>query len=204
MNDQVIAAPAGKKSRRQGSDTRMRVLQVAANLFADRGYAAVGVNEIGEATGLGRGALYYHISSKEDLLYDITTAYMSDLISDGRAIAEAESDPVERVRALSRALMMTISEHLSEMTVCFRELHALTIERRRAVTGLHADYQAIWAAALTDGVIKGVYRPISSVVLKGLLGMYFYSFLWLDPRGPQNAADIGEQFGEVVLKAIRK
>ena len=147
MNEQITQPAAGKRASRQGSNTRLRVLQVAASLFADRGYSAVGVNEIGEATGLGRGALYYHISSKEDLLYDITTAYMSDLITDGRAIAETEADPVERIRALSRALMMTISEHLSEMTVCFRELHALTIERRRAVTGLHADYQAIWAAA---------------------------------------------------------
>lgn len=204
MTEQTTALRSEKKPRRQGADTRTRVLQVAAGLFADRGYAAVGVNEIGEATGLGRGALYYHISSKEDLLYDITTAYMGDLITDGTAIAAAETDPVERVRALSRALMMTISEHLSEMTVCFRELHALTIERRRAVTGLHADYQKIWSAALTDGVIKGVFRPISSVVLKGLLGMYFYSFLWLDPRGAQNAAEIGEQFADVVLKAVSK
>lgn len=204
MTGQMTAPPTEKKPRRQGADTRTRVLQIAAGLFADRGYAAVGVNEIGEATGLGRGALYYHISSKEDLLYDITTAYMGDLITDGAAIAEAETDPVERIRALSRALMMTISEHLSEMTVCFRELHALTIERRRAVTGLHADYQKIWAVALADGVVKGTFRPVSSVMLKGLLGMYFYSFLWLDPRGPQNAAEIGDQFADVVLRAARK
>lgn len=204
MNDQVTKVRDGKDDGRRGSGTRQKVLQTAAELFADRGYSAVGVNEIGEATGLGRGALYYHISSKEDLLYDITTAYMSDLIADGRAIADAETDPVERIYALSRALMMTISEHLSEMTVCFRELHALTDERRRAVTGLHSDYQAIWSMALADGVTKGVFKPIPSVLLKGLLGMYFYSFLWLTPRGPQNAADIGNSFADVVLKAVAK
>ncbi|WP_244513750.1 TetR/AcrR family transcriptional regulator [Devosia insulae] len=204
MNEQMTRPQADKGDGRKVSPTRLKVLQVAANLFADRGYSGVGVNEISEATGLGRGALYYHISSKEDLLYDITTAYMSDLITDGRAIADAETDPVERVRALSRALMMTISEHLSEMTVCFRELHALTDERRRAVTGLHSDYQAIWAMALADGLTKGVFKPTPSVVLKGLLGMYFYSFLWLTPRGPQNAADIGNAFADVVLNSVRK
>lgn len=202
MAGDPLAKTADKAER--VSPTRMKVLQVAAELFADRGFSGVGVNEIGAATGLGRGALYYHISSKEDLLYDITTAYMSTLIQDGRAIAEAETDPVERVYALSRALMMTISEHLSEMTVCFRELHALTAERRRAVTGLHSDYQAIWSAALADGVTKGVFKPTPSVVLKGLLGMYFYSFLWLTPRGPQNAADIGNSFADVVLNSVRK
>ena len=192
-----------QKSDRKSSATRQKVLQVAASLFADRGYSGVGVNEIGEATGLGRGALYYHISSKEDLLYDITTAYMSDLIADGRAIFDDESEPVQRIRRLSRALMMTISEHLSEMTVCFRELHALTAERRRAVTGLHGDYQGLWSTTIAQGVTKGVFTPTTSVVLKGLLGMYFYSFLWLVPRGPENAAEIGDAFAEVVLNSIR-
>lgn len=200
MND--ITA-SDEKTGRKTSATRLKVLQVAADLFANRGYSGVGVNEIGEATGLGRGALYYHISSKEDLLYDITTAYMSDLIAEGQAIAAAEADPVQRIRKLSRALMMTISEHLSEMTVCFRELHALTAERRRAVTGLHGDYQALWSTTLAEGVAKGVFVPTPSVLLKGLLGMYFYSFLWLVPRGPENAAEIGDSFAEVVLNSVR-
>ncbi|GLQ56196.1 TetR/AcrR family transcriptional regulator [Devosia nitrariae] len=195
--------PKGASGERKISPTRLKVLQVAAGLFADRGFSGVGVNEIGEATGLGRGALYYHISSKEDLLYDITTAYMSNLITDARAIAASEPDAVTRLQKLSRALMMTISEHLSEMTVCFRELHALTAERRKAVTGLHSDYQAIWSETLAAGVAQGVFRPVPSVVLKGLLGMYFYSFLWLDPRGPQNAVEIGDAFAEVVIKAVR-
>jgi AcrR family transcriptional regulator len=204
MNEHVASTAKSNVETPRTSPTRTKVLQVAAGLFAERGYSGVGVNEIGEASGLGRGALYYHISSKEDLLYDITTAYMSDLIADGSAIAAAEPDPVERVRALSRGLMMAIAEHLSEMTVCFRELHALTAERRRAVIGLHSDYQALWSTALSDGVTSGVFLPTSSVVLKGLLGMYFYSFLWLTPRGPENASDIGNAFADVVLKTFLK
>lgn len=201
MTEQTIKAIADNGAK--VSATRLKVLQVAAGLFADRGYAGVGVNEIGEATGLGRGALYYHISSKEDLLYDITTAYMSNLIAEGRTIAAAEPDPVERIHKLSRALMMTISEHLSEMTVCFREVHALTAERRRAVTGLHAEYQALWSHSLADGLDKGYFKPIPGFVLKGLLGMYFYSFLWLEPRGPQNAVQIGDAFADVVLSTVQ-
>lgn len=192
-----------RKKQTKVSPTRLRVLQVAATLFADRGFSGVGVNEIGEATGLGRGALYYHISSKEDLLYDITTAYMADLINEGRTILASEPNPTERVKRLSRALMTAISDHLSEMTVCFRELHALTAERRHVVTTLHADYQDIWARTLADGVRTGEFKAIPSVVLKGLLGMYFYSFLWLTPRGSENAAAIGDSFADVVLNTVR-
>ena len=90
------------------------------------------------------------------------------------------------------------------MTVCFRELHSLTTERRRAVTGLHTEYHAIWSTALSEGVATGVFVPTAKVVLKGLLGMYFHSFLWLDPRGVQNAADIGNTFADIVLNTVLK
>ena len=196
------AAQATAKRNGKISPTRQKVLQIAASLFAERGFSGVGVHEIGEAAGLGRGALYYHISSKEDLLYDIMTAYMSELLLVGRAAVTEEPDLVKRVQRLSRALMRIISNNLSELTVCFREVHALTAERRLAVLGLHADYQAVWSGTLAEGVASGVFRKISSVVLKGLLGMYFYSFLWLDPRGQQSAEEIGDAFADIVLRTI--
>jgi AcrR family transcriptional regulator len=184
------------------SPTRQKVLKVAARLFALRGFSGVGVNEIGEATGLGRGALYYHISSKEDLLCDIMTAYMTELLLDAQSLVATEPDPVARIHGLSRALMCMIFEHLAELTVCFREVHALTNERRAAVLGLHAGYHAVWSATIAEGVKLRVFRPISSVVLKGLLGMYFHSFLWIDPNGPENAEQVGETFAEIVLRTI--
>ena len=79
MNKQVAKAVTSNPETRRTSPTRLKVLQVAASLFADAATSGVGVNEIGIAAGLGRGALYYHISSKEDLLYDITTAHIPTL-----------------------------------------------------------------------------------------------------------------------------
>src|SRR5262249_924130 len=87
--------------------------------------------------------------------------------------------------------------------VCFREVHALTAARRRHVSGLHRDYQALWAGTLRAGAAAGVFEPVSTVVLKGLLGMYFYSFLWLDPEGAQTADEIGDCFADIVLRRVR-
>ena len=194
-----MAIQAQRKSS-EGSPTRTRVLQVAATLFADRGYSAVGVNEIGEATGLGRGALYYHISSKEDLLYDITTAYMSELVAEADAILARETGGVARVRLLSRALMGVLPNVCRDDGLLPR-VAALTAERRLAVMGLHHDSGCL-GKCISDGVAEGVFQKIPVVVLKGLLGMYFYSFLWLDPKGSSSAEQIGDAFAEVVLRSL--
>ena len=93
------------------SETKLSIMSSAARLFAERGYGSVGISEVGDTVGFGKGALYYHIKSKEDLLYDIMTLYMRDLIQ-GALEIEAKSQSAQgRIRALSRSFMDTIFNH---------------------------------------------------------------------------------------------
>ncbi|RTZ21820.1 TetR/AcrR family transcriptional regulator [Vibrio penaeicida] len=179
-----------------------KIRQIAATLFAEKGFNGVGVAELGEATGLGRGALYHHIDTKENLLYDISSRYIVELVEAGREITANQIDPAERVKSLSRHLMHVISMHLAEMTVCFREIHSLTGERYQSVANLHAEYQQIWEDAFAAGTAQGQFRKIDKTAVKGLLGMFFYSFLWLKPGGRQSDEEIGNIFSDLVLRAI--
>lgn len=77
-----------------------RILAVAAKLFAERGYHAIGMTELGDAVGMGRGALYHHIKSKEDVLYNITRQYISVLVEQGNKIVEEEADPKQCLQLL--------------------------------------------------------------------------------------------------------
>ncbi len=175
---------------------------VAAELFAKHGYGSVGVAELGEAVGLGRGALYYHISSKEDLLYSISSHYMQLLIDAGRNIIALEIDPVKRIRLLSREMINAVYNHRAAMTVCFREIHELSGEKYRNVSQLHQDYQQLWVDTISMGVAHGKFRPIEKVAIKGFMGMFFYSFLWLNPQGPQTGDEIGDIFGDLILHSL--
>ena len=194
--------PEGGAERSQrASAQHVRIRAIAARLFAAKGFHAVGVAEIGAAAGLGRGALYYHIGSKEELLYDIARHYIAELAEGGQAIATGVAEPVERIRQLSRHLMSTIGRRLPELTVCFRELRSLSGEHRRTVAGLHIAYQRLWAEAFAEGAAQGLFRPLPKVALKGMLGMYFYSFLWLDPQGRHTPEEIGDIFSGLILRA---
>jgi AcrR family transcriptional regulator len=155
-------------------------------------------------TGLGRGALYHHIDSKEDLLYYISTRYIQELIAESRNIAAAEMDPIKRIRKLSRCMMDVVYTHSAEMTVCFREIHALSGERYREVLQLHMDYQQIWVDTLAMGVAQGDLRDIPKVTVKGIMGMFFYSFMWLKPIGNQNADDVADAFSDIIIRGLRE
>jgi AcrR family transcriptional regulator len=62
-----------------GDQTRARILDVALELIADRGFAATSTREIAERLGLTKAALYYHFRTKDDLLAAIVGTVMADL-----------------------------------------------------------------------------------------------------------------------------
>ena len=50
------------------SDAKPRLLAAAGELFQDKGYHAVGIQEICDAAGVNKGSFYYFFSSKRDLV----------------------------------------------------------------------------------------------------------------------------------------
>ena len=185
------------------SEARRGIMKKAALLFAQKGYGSVGTAEIGQVTGYGKGALYHHIQSKEDLLVDIMTVYLRDLLEDARAIIAAQPDATLRIHALSTSLMEAVVQDNAEMTVCFREVHALSPDRRRDVLRLHGDYFRLWEQVANDGRDAGRLRAIDADELKALLGMYFYSFLWIGPAREGDIESLSHKFAELVMRACK-
>src|SRR5215208_6650515 len=57
-----------RAARAEGREARDELLTAALRVFARRGYGQAGVDEIAEAAGYSKGALYWHFSGKEELL----------------------------------------------------------------------------------------------------------------------------------------
>ena len=97
----------------RGSETRRRILEVAAEAFADRGYAGTSVNDVLKASGVTKGGFYFHFPSKEVLALAAlrhkqeqwTAAVMAAVLRHARAIdqlsaiVDALCDQHERDRA---------------------------------------------------------------------------------------------------------
>lgn len=174
----------------------------AAKLFARRGYDATGVAEIGKAVGLGRGALYHHIGSKEQLLFEIGVTHVEEMIAFGEAILAIDVPPEEKVRQLSRRLMRTIADNLPELTVYFADHRALTGKRRTSAIAARDRFEEIWQRLLRQGYEAGVFKSADPLAVKGILGTFNYSYLWLQPNGEKSPEEIADFFSEMLLEGL--
>lgn len=111
MSRWVVRVAAGMEARsrraEQSEATRAMLLKVARKLFAERGYAAVGTEEIVERARVTRGALYHHFRDKKDLfraVHEQLEAEMTEKI--GRQLAEGgSSDPLELLAEGARTFL---------------------------------------------------------------------------------------------------
>ena len=85
-------------------ETVRRILDTAERLFMEKGYDRASLQDILAGTGLSKGAVYHHFTSKEDIFYSVC-----DRIGqrNGEVLAEVRDDPglngLEKLRAIFKA-----------------------------------------------------------------------------------------------------
>lgn len=88
----------------RGERTRLRILEVAAGLYAEHGYAGTSLNEIIRASGLTKGAFYFHFDSKAELALEVYRHKQHEWLERVTAITAGDGRALDRFIALGRAL----------------------------------------------------------------------------------------------------
>jgi len=100
----VPAEGRGRQAERSET-TRAALIQAARELFARRGYAGVGTEEIVRSARVTRGALYHHFTSKEDLFRAVFEQLEADLTQRIAAVAASAEDPYRALAAGAEAFL---------------------------------------------------------------------------------------------------
>ena len=99
--------------------TRQRILDVALQLFAERGYAGTSIRDLAEALDITKAAVYYHFSAKEQIAAALLEPFVRDLDAVA-AETEAAAQPVDP-RALLRRLHEVIRASGQALAVAFSD-----------------------------------------------------------------------------------
>jgi AcrR family transcriptional regulator len=97
--------PPARTQAERSATTRAALLMAGRQLFADRGFAGAGREEIAERAGVTRGALYHHFATKQDLFVAVVEDLESELGQRLVAAASAGSDPLEELRLGCQAFL---------------------------------------------------------------------------------------------------
>jgi AcrR family transcriptional regulator len=164
------------------AQTREKLLNAAAHIFARKGYAGASVEEIAESAGFSVGAIYSNFGGKEELVSELLATHASGQVADaGRMLANIDSGAEEPIVALGNLLaaaadkdndfallqaelwlyavrnpkmMDTMTERMRESHTGLRNLMQTALTRIDRQDDVSADDLATIVMALFQGLIR--------------------------------------------------
>ena len=166
--------PRAESSRDESSRIELsraeQIVQAAARLFAERGYGATGIDDIGAQVGVSGPAIYWHFSGKQALLATMLTDVSQRLLAGGRACV---ADAGNAAAALDSLVTMQVEFALDEpdlIVVHSRELRHLDDQQAHAIRSLQRQYVDVWVDVM-EHLHPAVARARLSAAVQAAIGL---------------------------------
>lgn len=168
-----VNSPQRRTQAERSEATREALIGAARGLFAERGYAGVGTEEIVRVAGVTRGALYHHFDGKRELfaaVYERIEAELAERIASGALEANAAS-PLEAMRAGSEMFLAACTEPEAQRIVLLDGPSVLGWDRWREIAaehGLGLIEASLQAAIEAGAIVEQPVRPLAHVLMGAL------------------------------------
>jgi AcrR family transcriptional regulator len=199
-------APRGTGQRnRRGDLVENELYERAAELFAERGFAGTTLQDIADAMGTSRSALYHYVKNKDDLLAKLVAEVSQELGAALRAIRRQPDLPAdEQVRQMAQTMVSWMVSRSVRFRLLILSEQDLPPDLARTHRNAKRTIRDELAAAVAEGVRSGVFRPVDEqVAAYAVVGMCNWTAWWFQP-GPDHPADpVVTQIADMALHSLR-
>jgi AcrR family transcriptional regulator len=200
------STPTRRRARigtsRRADQRREEIIAAAIALFAEKGFLATSTKDIGDAIGMLGGSLYYHIRSKEQLLYEILRGLHTFALEEVRAIDAEGGGPLEKLRRLVRNHV--INQDVSRIRLFDAEFHHLEPEHRTEIAAMRREYRDYVVGQIEAAQRDGLADPTVNALATGtaLLGMLNSMASWFNPEGRIGVAEMADSVDRIVTGSL--
>lgn len=206
--------PAPKKTSRRAADedgrTRPKrrereVVDAAAKVFHERGYADASVQDVADELGILKGSLYYYIRTKEDLLFWLLEEVHEDVERILREVQSDENgDPLERIGLYVEKQVDYNLANLTRISVYYHDVHQLGPERSREILRRRRPHEDFITEMIRQAQRRGdVDADADARVLSNcVFAVIIWTYRWFKPRGRLRREDIAASCAEFALGGV--
>ena len=158
----------------QGEERKQQLLDCAAQLFAERGYAETRILDIVRQAGVAKGLFYWYFENKEALFRELVEHNRRQLRQHQGQAMDAAAEPLMRIRQGAESSM----EYMSTHAHFFALLEVENLEKQftdvlRKGTDVHAaDVAALIREGIADGSIRDEDPLLLAYGVVGAVGYY--------------------------------
>ncbi len=192
-----------QKPSRRSRLTVENILAESARLFNRRGYHGTSLTDIARAFGVTKAALYYHVKSKEDIVFRCYQRVL-DLGMEGLDHAHAQAaSPEEELTLALRYYIKGLTDQWSGAVVLLGE-RALSPRQHARILRRRDEYERRIRDIIRKGITAGVFMPYDpQLVGFAILGAVNWILKWYNPGGERSAKEIAEVLSSYLVRGLQ-
>ncbi len=177
----------GSSGESKSALTRVRILDAAARVLSDKGYAGLRLTDVAAAADLQAPAIYYHFPSREGLIEEVMWSGIADMREHVAAALDAVPDgtpAVDRLLIAAEAHLRHELEISDYTTASIRNAGQIPQAMRKRQVLEEERYGEIWRRLINDVAREGLLRPELDLYIAQMLvlGALSWAVEWWDPR----------------------
>jgi len=183
--------------------TRDEILEAATQIFSQKGFHATSMQDIAEAVNLQKASLYYHISSKQDILVAVLDQAIDLLIERMQEVMALHLPADKKLQRAMQVYLGSLLEHRDVAAVLLLEHRSLEPELQREHITRRDRFEGLWRDLLQEGVSTQVFHcEHPALTSRALLGVMNWAITWYRPEGPLSGKAIADQFCDLFLRGL--
>lgn len=183
-----------------------QIFEQATRLFGERGFAGTSLQDVADAMGMSRPALYYYVKSKDELLAKLVTEITEGPAAEMRSVADrTDLDSVGKLRAIARLIVVRRATQPARFRLLIHSEAELPAELAAAHESGRKAVLTTLTAVVDDGIVAGQLRPVDPrVAALAILGQCNWVAWWFHPDGRDSVDGIADQLADMAVAALRR
>ena len=193
------------KQAQAAATRRDELLEIAAELFAEKGFKNTTVRDIADAAGILSGSLYHHFDSKESMVDEILQTFQQELFAAYDEVIASGDDARTKIERAVRLSFEAIDRHRYEVAIFQNDAdHLGGFERFGYLAERNAQSREVWMTLLNEGVRTGALRKDLNVELtyRFIRDTVWVAVRWYRPGGELSHTEVADQYLTILLDGI--
>ena len=183
--------------------TRKEILDASAQIFSQKGYHGTSMQDIAGAVNLQKASLYHHVSSKQEILFELLNRGLYLLTDKVEHSINIACSPDENLREAIAAYLTALTEHQDVTSVLLLEYRSLEPQYLKRHIIERDRFEQLWRNLIESGVQEKIFScDDPSMAARALLGVMNWTVTWFRSDGPMSAEDIADQITDLYLLGL--
>ena len=177
------------------------IIAAAEAELAESGIAGTTLAGVGERVGLSKGALYYYVDSRDELLSLVLSVGLDDIRAEASTAAGPHATPLEALRAFGRAhVRIAVERPSGQLIIGNLDYLAATDATADLMHAHEAVARAIIQRAVDAGQLRPVHPVVASATFFGAMNTIARTF---DPAGDLTLTQMTDASLDLLLEGWR-